>query len=97
MSGKRPAGSLDGLPGEGGLNIAFEAVDRHVAHGDGDRVAFRFIDAGTRGARSITYAELARSATASPMSCGAWTSVPAMPSSRSPAASPKSTSRRSAR
>ena len=27
---------LDGLPG-GGLNIAYEAVDRHVAHGRGHR------------------------------------------------------------
>ena len=50
---------LDGLPGEGGLNIAYEAVDRHVAHGDGDRVAFRFIDAGT-AVRNLTYADLAR-------------------------------------
>ncbi len=35
-------GLLDGLPG-GGLNIAYEAVDRHVAHGDGEVVALRCI------------------------------------------------------
>ena len=33
---------LDGLPG-GGLNIAHEAVDRHVARGRGDHVAIRWI------------------------------------------------------
>jgi acetyl-CoA synthetase len=33
---------LDGLPG-GGLNIAHEAVDRHVAHGQGDRLALRWL------------------------------------------------------
>ncbi len=34
---------LDGLPGGRGLNIAYEAVDRHVARGDGDRVALRLV------------------------------------------------------
>ena len=33
---------LDGLPG-GGLNIAYEALDRHVAHGRGDRIALRWL------------------------------------------------------
>ena len=33
---------LDGLP-DGGLNIAYEAVDRHVAHGRGDKTALRWI------------------------------------------------------
>ncbi len=33
---------LSGLPG-GGLNIAFEAVDRRVLAGDGDRLAIRWI------------------------------------------------------
>ncbi len=48
---------LDGLPG-GGLNIAYEAVDRHVLHGRGERVAIRWL--GAHGAREdITYAELA--------------------------------------
>ena len=35
---------LDGLPG-GGLNLAYEAVDRHVAHGYGDKVAFHWLGA----------------------------------------------------
>ncbi len=33
---------LDGLPG-GGLNIAHEAVDRHIASGDGEKRALRWI------------------------------------------------------
>ena len=34
---------LDGLPNGRGLNIAYEAVDRHVLHGRGDAVALRWI------------------------------------------------------
>ena len=53
------AGLLDGLPGGGGLNIAFEAVDRHLLHGRGDKVAIRWI--GKSGERQEwTYADLAR-------------------------------------
>ena len=49
--------ALDGLPG-GGLNAAYEAVDRHVAHGRGDRPALRFL--GADGVdQEWTYAELA--------------------------------------
>ena len=49
---------LAGLPG-GGLNIAHEAVDRHLAGPGRDRVALRFIRRdGTREDR--TYADLAR-------------------------------------
>ena len=33
---------LDGLP-NGGINIAFEAVDRHVLAGRGDKLALRWI------------------------------------------------------
>ena len=33
---------LDGLP-DGKLNIAYEAVDRHVEHGKSDVVALRWI------------------------------------------------------
>jgi acetyl-CoA synthetase len=33
---------LDGLPG-GGLNIAYEAIDRHVAHGRGGKDAIRWV------------------------------------------------------
>jgi acetyl-CoA synthetase len=47
---------LDGLPG-GRLNIAYEAVDRHVAKGGGDRVAIRWLP--REGAPlDITYSEL---------------------------------------
>jgi acetyl-CoA synthetase len=48
---------LDGLPGGAGLNIAHEAVDRHVAAGRGDRVALRWL--GRHGqVRDLTYREL---------------------------------------
>lgn len=47
---------LDGLPG-GGLNIAHEAVDRHVAHGLGGKVALRWI--GQDGSiQAFTYDDL---------------------------------------
>ena len=49
-------GLLDGLPGSG-LNIAHEAVDRHVDAGRGDRLALRWI--GRDGeVRDFTYAAL---------------------------------------
>jgi acetyl-CoA synthetase len=51
---------LDGLPG-GGLNIAHEALDRHVAAGHGGQVAIRWL--GKDGARrDISYAGLASDA-----------------------------------
>ncbi len=50
--------ALDGLPHGAGLNIAHEAVDRHVAAGAGDRAAFRFVDR-TGTVRIMTYGELA--------------------------------------
>jgi Acyl-coenzyme A synthetases/AMP-(fatty) acid ligases len=50
---------LTGLPGGEGLNIAYEAVGRHVANGEGDRVAFRFIDR-LNVQTSVTYGELER-------------------------------------
>ncbi|HSR00086.1 MAG TPA: acetate--CoA ligase [Sphingomicrobium sp.] len=47
---------LDGLP-NGGINIAYEAVDRHVLHGGGAKEALRWI--GRDGARrSYSYADL---------------------------------------
>ena len=50
-------GWLDGLPG-GGLNIAHEAVDRHVAAGQGAQVALRWL--GREGeTRDLSYRELA--------------------------------------
>ncbi|WP_147182230.1 AMP-binding protein, partial [Ciceribacter naphthalenivorans] len=49
---------LDGLPG-GKLNIAFEAIDRHVIQGRGDGIAIRWISKdGTR--RDFSYVELQR-------------------------------------
>jgi acetyl-CoA synthetase len=51
---------LDGLPGGRGLNIAHEAVDRHVADGLADRVALRWLRPGAREpAVEVTYGELA--------------------------------------
>ncbi|HVO29992.1 MAG TPA: acetate--CoA ligase, partial [bacterium] len=48
---------LDGLPGGGGLNIAFEAVDRHARGAAAGRTAIRWI--GKRGEREeISYADL---------------------------------------
>ncbi len=49
---------LDGLPGGRGLNIAHEAVDRHVAAGRGEHVALRFSD--RHGVRDLTYEDLRR-------------------------------------
>ena len=49
--------SLDGLPA-GGLNMAYEAIDRHVDAGRGGVVAFRFLDEGVPDL-PVTYAELA--------------------------------------
>ncbi|MGN6131111.1 MAG: acetate--CoA ligase [Nocardioidaceae bacterium] len=49
---------LDGLPGRQGLNIAYEAVDRHVARGDGGRVALRLV-AQDETVTEVSYAALA--------------------------------------
>ncbi|WP_395298777.1 acetate--CoA ligase [Kitasatospora hibisci] len=54
---QRARGLLDGLPGRRGLNIAHEAVDRHVAAGRGGRTALRCI-AADRTVTSVTYADL---------------------------------------
>ena len=51
---------LDGLPG-GGLNIAHEALDRHVTAGHGDQVAIRWLGKDS-DRRDITYAALAADA-----------------------------------
>jgi acetyl-CoA synthetase len=48
---------LDGLP-DGGLNIAHEAVDRHVASGHGAQLAIRWLAADGRR-RDLSYADLA--------------------------------------
>src|SRR5262249_25060059 len=49
---------LDGLPG-GGLNIAYEALDRHVAKGQGGKTAILWEGKGGEQ-ESLTYAEVAR-------------------------------------
>jgi acetyl-CoA synthetase len=48
---------LDGLPGGGGLNIAYEAVDRHSAGLGGRRLALRWISR-TGARRDFTYDDL---------------------------------------
>ena len=59
FSWEAAARALDGLPGGRGLNIAYEAVDRHAAGPRRDRVAMRFL--GKKGERrDLTYADLAR-------------------------------------
>ncbi|MEJ2591199.1 MAG: acetate--CoA ligase [Candidatus Thiodiazotropha sp.] len=50
--------ALRGLPGNSGLNIAYEAVDRHVQDGNGDTVALHWL-AGNGEAEAYTYARLA--------------------------------------
>ncbi|HYL23139.1 MAG TPA: acetate--CoA ligase [Burkholderiales bacterium] len=49
---------LEGLPG-GGLNIAYETVDRHARGPLAERVAIRWL-AAAGGRRDFTYAQLAR-------------------------------------
>jgi acetyl-CoA synthetase len=51
---------LDGLPGGRGLNIAYEAVDRHAGGRLADRIAFQWLDRDG-SSTTATYAELARS------------------------------------
>jgi acetyl-CoA synthetase len=50
---------LDGLPGGTGLNVAYEAVDRHVARGRGDVEALRWI-AKSGSVEAYSYRELGR-------------------------------------
>ncbi|MGE5718528.1 MAG: AMP-binding protein, partial [Nocardioidaceae bacterium] len=49
---------LDGLPAGRGLNIAHEAVDRHVLHGAGGTTALRLV-AVDETVTEVTYADLA--------------------------------------
>jgi acetyl-CoA synthetase len=49
---------LDGLPGGRGLNIAYEAVDRHIRAGRGGKIAIRWLGKDG-GRRELTYEELA--------------------------------------
>ncbi len=41
---KQAFSQIDGLPDKKGINIAYEAVDRHVLHGKADKIALRFIE-----------------------------------------------------
>ncbi|SCK28313.1 acetyl-CoA synthetase [Variovorax sp. HW608] len=51
-------GLMDGLPQGGGLNMAYEAVDRHLQHGRGGKAAIRWI--GKDGSRrELDFAQLA--------------------------------------
>ncbi|HWC30178.1 MAG TPA: AMP-binding protein, partial [Dehalococcoidia bacterium] len=52
------AKELDGLPG-GGLNIAYEALDRHVAKGNGDKPAILW-EGKTGDQETYTFADMAR-------------------------------------
>jgi acetyl-CoA synthetase len=51
------AAALAGLPGGRGVNIAHEAVDRHLATPVGDRVALRFVPLAG-GRRDLTFRQL---------------------------------------
>jgi acetyl-CoA synthetase len=56
---ERASEGLDGLPGDGGLNIAHEAVDRHAQGARANHLALRCLD--KRGEiHDFTYAELGR-------------------------------------
>ncbi|MDP3084925.1 MAG: acetate--CoA ligase [Rubrivivax sp.] len=52
------ARALDGLANNGGLNIAHEAVDRHLLHGRGAKTAIRWLGKGGER-REFSYADLA--------------------------------------
>jgi acetyl-CoA synthetase len=54
---ERARKSLDGLPGGNGLNIAHEAVDRHVGGARRDQLALRFLSRSGE-VRDLTYGEL---------------------------------------
>jgi len=57
FSWERARSLLDGLPEQRGLNIAFEALDRHVAAGRGDRLALRWLPK-TGTAQDLSFREL---------------------------------------
>lgn len=57
FSWARSRALMDGLPDGKGLNIAYEAIDRHVVHGRGDHVAFRCLDRFD-GKTDLTYSDL---------------------------------------
>lgn len=85
------AGMLTGLPDGGGLNIAYEAVDRHAIGAAANRVALRCLRKTDRRRRSAT-PNCVISATVSPMFCGGWGSVGKSGSAHWQAAFPSFTS-----
>lgn len=54
---KNAFNELDGLPNKKGLNIAHEAVDRHVLRGNGSNIALRFIGK-QNGTKNFTFQHL---------------------------------------
>ena len=71
FSWQRARFRLDGLPGGRGLNIAYEAVDRHAAGPRGDAVALRCV-AKDGSVSELTYADLRGRPAGSPTCCGTW-------------------------
>ncbi len=59
FSWKEAARQLDGLPGGHGLNIAYEAIDRHAAGPLRDKVAIRWVSKGS-ATRDFTFCDLAQ-------------------------------------
>jgi acetyl-CoA synthetase len=59
FSWRQARAQLDGLPGGRGLNIAYEAVDRHAAGLRSETIALRCV-ARDGSVREFTYADLAR-------------------------------------
>lgn len=59
FSWERIRAELAGLPGGAGLNLAYEAVDRHVAEGRGAAPALRWFGKDST-VRDFTYADLSR-------------------------------------
>ncbi|HET6965448.1 MAG TPA: acetate--CoA ligase [Acidimicrobiales bacterium] len=57
FSWEKARNDLDGLPGGGGLNIAYEAVDRHASGPAWSKVALRCLSRD--GAHDLTYRQLA--------------------------------------
>ena len=60
FSWARARGLLNGLPG-GGLNIAHEAIERHVLAGRGEKLALRWLGRDEQ-VRDFTYAQLGAAA-----------------------------------
>ena len=58
FSWEQARAGLSGLPRDGGVNIADEAVDRHVREGHGSHVALRWLSADG-GTTDFSYADLA--------------------------------------